>query len=386
MAGKSKVLMLLSNPFRPDPRVHREAESLVRAGYGVTVLCWDRDGQHPAEEGVGGISVKRLGPASGYGDAMRVARDLPKFWRNSRRAAAGMDFDIVHAHDLDTLSPGLKIAKMRKAPLIYDSHEIYHEMAGENLSPILTRFLAAYERRMARKPALILTVNEPIADVFRGFGCRDVRVVMNCQPDPKVDPAQASALRARMSPEGRPIALYVGVLEPNRLLIELAEAQAASDNGMVLAIGGFGSLSSRLAEIAKGSGGKVILIGKVSPSDVPAHNAAASVLLAAYDPALRNNRMGAPNKLFEAMAASRPIVVAEGTYASEVVVNTGCGLAARYDARDVLAAVSELCSDRSLHERCSSAGRKAFEAEYNWGVMEKRLLAAYSDLLGKGPD
>lgn len=386
MAEKKRVLMLLSNPFGPDPRVHREALALLHAGHEVTVLCWDRAQKHPPTEQVDGIRVARVGPACGYGRAGEMLMALPRFWSNLRIAARTMEFDIVHAHDLDTLSPGLRIAGKAKVPLIYDSHEIYHEMAGENLSGFLTRLVAAYERGMTRKPRMMLTVNEPIAEVFRGYGARDVRVVMNCQPDPAVDAAKADALRSSLSPDGRQIALYIGVLEPNRLLLELAAAHSASKDHFILVIGGFGSLEGRLAEVAGASGGRVKCIGRVAPADVPAYNRAAGVLLAAYDPALRNNRMGAPNKLFEAMAASRPIVVSEGTYAADVVSETGCGLASGYDPGAVLASAYKIMRDPDLHARCSAAGRKAYEERYNWAVMEGRLLEAYSDLLGRTPD
>ena len=381
MAEKKRVLMLLSNPFRPDPRVHREARSLVGAGYDVTVICWDREQKYPIEETVDGIRLRRIGPASGYGRSSEIIRSLPKFWKNLRKEAAAMEFDIIHSHDLDTLSPGLKLSSRRKVPLIYDSHEIYHEMAGENLSPFFVKLLAAYERNMARKTRMMITVNEPIADFFRGFGVRDVRVIMNCQPESSPDPAKVGAIRGKLSPEGKRIALYIGVLEPNRLLLELASAHSASKGDFILAIGGFGSLESRLAGIANASNGRVKFIGKVSPADVPAHNAAAAVLLAAYDPSLKNNRMGAPNKLFEAMASSRPIIVSKGTYAAKVVETSGCGLAADYDGLSVLATASGLMKDPALHARCSAAGRKAYESEYNWAVMEKRLIGIYSEIL-----
>jgi len=37
--------------------------------------------------------------------------------------------------------------------------------------------------------------------------------------------------------------------------------------------------------------------------------------------------------------------------------------------------------DPALHARCSAAGRKAYESEYNWAVMEKRLIGIYSEIL-----
>ena len=39
-----RVAMLLSNAFRPDPRVLKEARSLAQAGYDLTVIAWDREG------------------------------------------------------------------------------------------------------------------------------------------------------------------------------------------------------------------------------------------------------------------------------------------------------------------------------------------------------
>ncbi len=55
-----RVAMLLSNAFRPDPRVLKEAQTLAQAGYDVTVVAWDREGKFPPEERVGGLGVRRV--------------------------------------------------------------------------------------------------------------------------------------------------------------------------------------------------------------------------------------------------------------------------------------------------------------------------------------
>ena len=39
---KMNVLMTLSNPFTPDPRVYNEAKSLIKAGHKVTIITWDK--------------------------------------------------------------------------------------------------------------------------------------------------------------------------------------------------------------------------------------------------------------------------------------------------------------------------------------------------------
>ncbi|MDO9536709.1 MAG: glycosyltransferase family 4 protein [Thermoplasmata archaeon] len=381
MAEKKNVLMLLSNPFRPDPRVYKEAKSLITAGYDVTILCWDREQAHPVEEIIDGIKIIRLGPASGYGKSGDFVRALPKFWKNLRKKALKLKFDIIHAHDLDTLSPGLKLASKFKIPLIYDSHEIYHEMAAENLSPFFTGLLARYEKKMVRKPDIMITVNESIAELFRGFGVKDIRVVMNCQPDVHVDKAEAETLKKELSPDGKQIALYIGVLEPNRLLLELAEAHIKGNGNFLLVLGGFGSLEPKLKSMAEKNPNKIKFIGRIKPSEVPNYNHAADILLATYDPGLRNNRLGAPNKLFESMSASKPIVVTKGTYAAEVVEKTGCGISTDYTGKAAISSIVALLEDKVFYDKCAVAGRNAYEEKYNWTVMEKRLLDAYSMIL-----
>src|SRR5262249_3694874 len=58
--SRARVLMLLSNCFNPDPRVHSEARSLVQNRYEVLVLAWDRERQRPMQEVVDGILIKRI--------------------------------------------------------------------------------------------------------------------------------------------------------------------------------------------------------------------------------------------------------------------------------------------------------------------------------------
>jgi hypothetical protein len=56
-----KILMLLSNPFMVDPRVSREAKSLVdNDGHEVTIIVWDRKGNYPSEDIIDGVRIIRI--------------------------------------------------------------------------------------------------------------------------------------------------------------------------------------------------------------------------------------------------------------------------------------------------------------------------------------
>jgi len=373
--------MLLSNPFRPDPRVHREAEALIRAGHKVTILCWDREQKHQKKETIDGIQIVRLGPTSSFENTKIFLKTIRQFWKMARQEMRTMNFDIVHAHDLDTLAPAVKESRKRKIPLIYDSHEIYHEMAGERLSGFMVRMLRAYERKMVKKPDALITVNEKLEEVFKDFGAKNTHVIMNCRKEGPVNELDVDVLEKKLGLKDRKSALYIGVLEPNRQIIELARAHIASQNNFVLIYGGYGSLEIEIKKLADSSNGRLMFLGRVQPEKVPTYNELAHVLIATYDPALTNNRLGAPNKLFESMSSGRPIVVSKGTYAGQVVEAAGSGLAAEYDGKSALDAISKLLNDSELYSKCAKAGRLAFEEQYNWPVQEKKLLAVYSGLL-----
>ena len=53
------ILMTLANPFTHDPRVYNEARSLIKKGYKVTVLAWDKEGDSPVTEERDGINIVR---------------------------------------------------------------------------------------------------------------------------------------------------------------------------------------------------------------------------------------------------------------------------------------------------------------------------------------
>jgi glycosyltransferase involved in cell wall biosynthesis len=378
MAEKKNVLMLLSNPFRPDPRVHKEAKTLVIAGYSVTIICWDREQKYPREEVVDGIIVKRLGPKSSFEDTKTFLKTLPGFWKLARREMADMRPDIIHAHDLDTLSPAIKEARKRKIPLIYDSHEIYHEMASERLGRAMVGIVRRYEIRKVKKPDAVICVNERFRDMLESWGARNVTVVMGCPPKPEAPSEQVNRLRYEVSPDGKPVVMYIGVLEPNRNLMELVDGFIGDKSqGARLLVGGYGTLEKQLGGK---KGPRFQFIGPVKPANLPTYTLAADILVAVYNPAFGNNRDSVPNKLFEAMSAGKPIIVAKGTWTGQTVERTECGLTVAYGTDEVFRAIDMLLMDKTLYGRCSANGIKAFNEEYNWPNQEKRLLDLYTRL------
>ena len=109
---KNKVCILTSvhPPF--DVRIfHKEAKSLVKAGYDVTLIA-----QHDKEEIVDGVKIVNL-----HKPRNRIERMTKTVW-SAYRKAVQVDADIYHFHDPELMPIALRLRKRGKR-VIYDIHE-----------------------------------------------------------------------------------------------------------------------------------------------------------------------------------------------------------------------------------------------------------------------
>jgi len=379
----AKVLMLLTNPFRPDPRVHKEAKALVAAGHQVKILAWDRSGGSPRIEAVDGIQIRRFGPRSGWGATMSVIPGLAMFCKTAALAALRERPAVIHAHDFDTLPMGWLVSRISGAKLVYDAHEGYADMVGPSVPPWVARTIEAKEAWMARRADAVIVVNGLFEEEFRAKGCANVEVVANLPESYGIlDANRVEALRKEMGANGKKLVLYVGVLEPQRALVELVKAvRALPSDQYALAMGGYGTLEAEILAAAEGMPNFKFL-GRVPGAEVLAHSAAADVLFAVYDPANPNNRKGAPNKLYEAIHLHKPIIVAEGTFAADESSREGVGLPVKYGSVESISVrIREAGVARPPTEKSQIVGSESVKT---WTSMAEKLVGAYARLLGGG--
>ena len=104
---------------------------------------------------------------------------------------------------------------------------------------------------------------------------------------------------------------YVGILSLSRGLEELIDV-VSHHSDWRLELAGFGADESiLLAKINRA--GNIIFHGRISNSAAMDLYSRASVLVATYDPQIKNHRFSSPNKVFGAMALGKPIIVAKDT-------------------------------------------------------------------------
>jgi glycosyltransferase involved in cell wall biosynthesis len=378
------VTMLLRNPFTADSRVEKEAASLTRAGYRVTVVAEGRPGL-PEQEERDGYAVVRVprGPARLPGLRMREYRG------RLVEAVVATRPDIVHAHDSDALDAIARVAERLRVPFVYDAHELWLGQENRGRSPLYHGLFRAWywwlQRRTVPRAAAVLTVSQPIAERLRKSYGVPVALVPNY-------PAEVGAVARRdirelvtePIPAGAPIVLYIGNIQLGRGLEELVAALPECPE-IVLVCLGAGRESGALPELADRLGvrDRIRFVPPVPADQVVSVAASATIGVALTAPISENNRLALPNKLFQCMAAGIPVVATDAPHIRAMVEAAGAGVCVDPTSPTAIASgLRRLLADSAEAEAMGRRGAAAVRDRFNWGQSEQALLEVYRRISG----
>lgn len=370
--------MLLSNPFIVDPRVYKEARSLVEAGHDVTVIVWDRKKKYSSEGNIDGVKIIRL-----YNSFfMRILpNDLfrnPFWWWHAYKKGLeiykkGFDFDVVHCHDLDTLFSGVLLKKKLGVKLVYDAHEIFGYMVLRNTAKIVSNFAFIFEKRLLRFVDYIILAENSYIKYFSKVTNKPMITVLNCKE---------LIINNYKKPDNDIFTLvYIGVLNRSRFFPEIIHVIGEIDKVRLVIAGKRENMYDEVLKLSK-KYSNVEFLGAIPFSDVLAKTLSGDAVLCMIDPSDINNRIATANKQFEAMVCGRPIICVKGTRSGEITEKKNCGLVIDYSKDALKEAVLKL---RDSAELCDYYGRNALKAArntYNWKNEEQKLLDLYKKIEG----
>ena len=362
--------MIVSNDVIHDGRVLKEGRALRAAGHGVTFLGWDRSGLAPPRDTWDGMPVVRVRTEG----AMRLLpNDVfrnPIWWRRAVRLARTIPFDVVHCHDLDTLPIGVRLKQRLGRRLVYDCHEVFGYMIEDDVPSIVTRYAFRMERRLAPQADRVIAVNPAVQKYIDSVTGHGSVVVSNCEevvPGPYTPPG------------GPPFTLtYIGTLHKSRFVLEAIDVVASLPD-VRLVIGGSKALADTVRERCVRAPNTQFL-GEVPRDRVLPLTSAGHAVLSMFDPTLRINQVGFPNKIYEAMAAGRPSIVTQGLPMAALVEANECGLSVPYTKDGLRGALARLRDEPGLAERLGRNGRNAALREFNWAAESRKLVALYDGI------
>lgn len=374
--GKSRVVMIVTNPFKPDERVRREAETLAGLGYDITVLAWDREAAYPITEEFSGFSVRRIRLRSSYASFPSVLVTLPIFWAAAFAQILTRKVDVVHCHDLDTLPLGIVVEIVRsRIKTVYDAHEHYSSMIADFVPSPIRAVIATIERLLPRRADAVLTVNEALAERIQN---RHVFVVRNT-PDNSRGPIIDSSISKAEWPHGFRI-LFYGHLTRDRGVETILRIASQRPN-LSIVMAGDGPLVDAVKQAASKLR-NLRFLGYVSQERIRRLLTECDLVYLVEDPRIENNRIASPSRLYQAMMFGKPVLAARGCHMGQVALRERCGILANYDdLSDILDAILKLETDRHLVDLLGGNGKMAFERKYRWQFSAKALEACYDSLI-----
>jgi len=366
------ILTTVHSPF--DTRIfHKQARTLVRAGYDVTLLA-----EHMRTETIDGIRIIALPVPRN-----RLVRMFGLTWRAFRQALR-QRADVYHFHDPELLPAGVLLRLLTRGKVIYDVHEdVPQQILSKTWLPHVLRRPTSFlfgqlEKAFSRCCHAVVPATEGVAAHLR----HPELVVVHNYPDLKLidtsEPAERNGEETSV--------VYIGGITRLRGATEMLDALRIAAERHPVRLNLIGSFHpERLEQEARKrpEWTHVSHFGWRPAPEVYGVLQAADVGLACLHPIPRH-RVAMSVKLFEYMAAGIPVIASNFPLWREIVEGNRCGLNVDpLDPQAIAEGIRYVIEHPDEAREMGKRGRQAVEQKYNWETEAQELVALYERLLSE---
>jgi glycosyltransferase involved in cell wall biosynthesis len=357
--------MLTHSYYEEDPRVRREAESLVRSGRPVEVFALRR-ADDPATSVVDAVTVHHLDVQRHQGAGLPVyLAEYGAFFIRAgvavTRAHARRRFALVQVHTLpDFLALAVLPLRAAGVPVLLDLHEAMPEFFRSRFpraaNPLTYRALLLQERLSIAAATHAITVNEPLAKRLRDLGAPPdkVSVIINSPSLARFDPSRQQ--RRTFAEDGTVRLVYAGALTPTYEVDVAVEALAVLRDGrpdirVSLDLYGRGDSEDALRALVadRGLDDVVEFHGRIPLEDVPAAIARGDIGIAPTRHDVFTDA-SISTKIFEYAAMTKPVIASRLPLVESTFPHGSVRTYAPGDAAALAAAVEALVDDPLARE------------------------------------
>jgi len=332
---------------RSGTRSYEFGRHLVAQGHQVTMLTSDSDlsdvrvpeGRGSARLQIDGIDVVavRVPYSQHLGVAGRIQSFLKFMVASSVVACRLPQHDVVIATStpLTVAVPGLLVSALRRIPLVFEVRDLWPEAPIQMQAirnPWVIRTLRAFERFVYRRSAHVIALSPGMRDgvVQAGTDAAKVTIIPNCSDLDLFMPGPADpALAARYGVRNCFVVGYAGSMgEANDVEVLVRAADLLRDERDIrFLLIGQGKQGGELQTRVQAMGlDNIVFAGSMPRREVADVLRIAGVCLVLFKnlPVLATN---SPNKLFDALATGRPVIVNSNGWTRALVEQ---GRAGRY--------------------------------------------------------
>ncbi|MGB8214828.1 MAG: glycosyltransferase family 4 protein [Anaerolineales bacterium] len=285
------------------------------------------------------------------------------------------------------------LARLKGVPFLFEVRDLWPSFAiavGVLKNPTLIKMSLWLERFLYRHADMMI-VNSPgyMAHVSTR-GARQVELVPNGADPEMFDPTDdGAAFRSANHLEHSFVVLYAGAHGMSNDLGVVLEAAKILQNGQALSdvtvtFLGDGKEKPALQKQAAEMGlTNVLFLPPVPKVEMAATLAGADACLAILKP-IEEYKTTYPNKVFDYMAAGRPVVLAIDGVIRQVVEAAGCGVFAQPGNPAALAeAIQRLAADKAESRKMGMSGRRYLEEHFSRSALAEKLAGILEGMVSQ---
>jgi glycosyltransferase involved in cell wall biosynthesis len=277
------------------------------------------------------------------------------------------------------------LACVKGAKFLFEVRDLWPQFAiavGVLTNPALIRATEWLERFLYRHADRVMVNSPGFSEHVKVRGARRVDLVPNGADPSMFDPAdEGAAFRTRHLLADKFVILYAGahgmsndlgvVLEAAKILQEVT---VTSSDIQIVLLGDGKEKPSLLAQAAELGLSNVMFLPSVPKGEMMGALAGSDACIAILKP-LEEYKTTYPNKVFDYMAAGRPVVLAIDGVIREVVELAGCGIFVEPGNPAALAeTIRKLASDKEKARQLGLQGRAYLEEHFSRAIIGEKLV------------
>lgn len=278
------------------------------------------------------------------------------------------------------------LARIKRVPFLLEVRDLWPLFAvavGVLKNPFLIASSKWLEKTLYKKADAIMVNSPGFIPHIRQLGGKKIELVPNGADPAMFDPSNdGAAFRRAYGIDHSFVVLYAGAHgASNDLNMVLDAALQVSDPDIQIMLLGDGKEKTALQrKAARMELKNVKFLPSIPKSEMPAVLAGTDACLAVLKP-LEEYKTTYPNKVFDYMAAGRPVILAIDGVIREVVEAAGCGLFVQPGNPAGLAeAIHKLAKDPEHSRRMGLAGRAYLETHFNRTEIAGKLIKILENL------
>ncbi len=368
-----RAVVSVINDLVTDQRVHKSCLTLIKAGFAV-ILVGRRMRKSPdmPDRPYRCIRMRLLfekGPLF-YAEYNIRLFILLLFTRCS----------LLVSNDLDTLLPNFLIARLKRKPLVYDSHEYFTETPELVNRPRVQRIWKSIEASLVPRLRWMITVNESIAQLFeKEYGVK-VYVVRNI-PARRKAKSEYSKQHLGLPNDKKLLVLQGSGINIQRGAEELTEAMQFLPEAFLMIIGGGDVLPQLMQYVLENKlQDRILFLPRMPYEQMMAYTELADLGLTLDKDTNLNYRFSLPNKLFDYIQAHVPVMATPLPEISKIIKEYNIGTFTLDQGAETLA--EEIRSTINNTELLGIWQKNLNHAaqELCWENEETELLKIYEEL------